>query len=695
MAVFFVRRADTALDSSWVAATPTRPYDSLVRAIAWLAFGLGVLILLGWLFDVTLLKSGWPGQRATQPLTAVCFCLCALSLGLSMTSRGLYRALALVSAILVLVFVALTLWQNALDTDWGFDQLLFRDAILHEQPGQYLRPGRPAGGTLIALAMLGLCLLLIPARSHAAARIYVFLATVGALFAATVLLAYAFGLHSLYAMGLYVQVGVNSGIELAILSAGVLFRRADLGWMSLLTGDSVGAVSTRHLLRWTVPLLVVLAGIVQLGTAADLYGAGFEVTLVTLVGVGLLLAGLLSHAERLNALERVRRDTVTQLRAAQAGLAQADRSKDEFLAILAHELRNPLAPIRNGIEIVRQMAESDPTLCRTADMMTRQMNHLVRLVDDLLDISRITRGTLELRRERVSLREVVERAVESCRALIDTNGHELVVTFDPENFVVDGDSQRLAQVVANVLSNSAKYTDRGGRISVAVEREGGQAAITVTDTGIGIPREALERVFEMFSQVHASRARSDGGLGIGLALVRSLVHMHGGTVTADSRGPGTGSTFTVRLPIAQSAQAHERQIPVQQILEPMRLRILIADDNADAAASLAMLLQLGGHQVQTAADGREAVKLAERFRPDVIFLDVGMPNLDGVEAARQIRVRPWGQHVRIVALTGWGQEVERRRTEAAGIDLHLVKPVDPHALAAILTSRADQHISGQ
>ena len=369
-------------------------------------------------------------------------------------------------------------------------------------------------------------------------------------------------------------------------------------------------------------------------------------------------------------------------------LLEADRRKDEFLAVLAHELRNPLAPLRNGLEILRPMTANNPALGRIRDMMGRQVSHLVRLVDDLLDLNRITRGRLELRREPVLVREAVNVAVEASRALLEARGHELIVHCCDEQLAVDGDVHRLAQVISNLLSNSAKYTPHAGRVTLTLERAGNDAVISVTDTGIGIPSESLASIFEMFSQVHSGRDRSDGGLGIGLALVQTLVQMHGGTVVAHSDGIGTGSRFTIRLPALaplDNRDSNPRAAAASlETVGVVRRRVLVADDNADAASSLTLWLQQEGHEVRTANDGNQAVALAELFRPEVILMDLGMPHLDGLEASRQIRSQPWGKTIRIIALTGWGREQDRVRTQHAGIDLHWVKPVDPHALTSIL-----------
>ena len=518
MADFCVRPADGSFDAFWAATAPTQTYIRLVRMVAALAFALAVLILLGWACNLNLLKCGLPGQSATQPLTAVCFALSAISLGLSTERGALCRVFKRVCAALVLLIVVATVWQNALDVDWGLDQLFFSDAVVHEQTGSFLRPGRPAAGTLVALALLNVCLLLTETRSSAGGKLYAWLVTAGTLLAATVLLAYAYGLNILYAMGFYAEVGLNTGLGLAVLFYGVLLRRPDLGWMRSMAGDSVGAVSARRLMVWTGTLFVVLAVVVRLGKSAALYGGRFEVTLITVGGFGALLVALLAHARRLNALETIRHNVTSDLRVAESQLVRAAHDRDRQVAKLAHELRNPLTPLRNGIEIIRQSSGGNPTLARTADMMSRQILQLVRLVDELV-------GT------------------------------------DPSH--------------------------------------------------------------------------------------------------ADTESVGTA---------------------------PGPLRILVADDNADAADSLAMLLQAQGHVVLTASDGRRAVEVAEAFRPNVILMDVSMPHLDGLEAAREIRRHEWGADIRIIALTAWGQETERRRTREAGMDAHLVKPVDSRALAAALSA---------
>jgi CheY-like chemotaxis protein/two-component sensor histidine kinase len=312
---------------------------------------------------------------------------------------------------------------------------------------------------------------------------------------------------------------------------------------------------------------------------------------------------------------------------------------------------------------------------------------LTRLIDDLMDISRINRNNLELRRQRVELAEVVNAAVEASRPLIHERGHDLTVALSPQPVYLDGDLVRLAQVVLNLLNNAAKYTEPGGRIWLTGQMEGSEVVVRVRDTGIGIPAENLPSVFEMFFQVDRSLERSQGGLGIGLSLVRRLVELHGGRVTASSPGIGKGSEFTIWLPTLAETPAAQPAWEPDETRQPRSAtgrRMLVVDDNRDAADSLAMLLSVHGNDVDTAYDGIEAVEAAERLRPDVVLLDIGMPRLNGYDACRRIRAEPWGKGIVLIALTGWGQDEDKRRTEDAGFDAHVVKPVDPSALLTLL-----------
>jgi len=366
---------------------------------------------------------------------------------------------------------------------------------------------------------------------------------------------------------------------------------------------------------------------------------------------------------------------------------EADQRKDEFLATLAHELRNPLAPIRNAVQILRLSNGSAPAAGPLSEMMERQVGQMVRLVDDLLEVSRITRGKIELRKARVALAAVIEAAVETSRPLIESSHHELSVELPPQPLYLDADATRLAQVFANLLNNAAKYTDPGGRIALEAVREGDAVTVGVRDNGMGIVASALRSVFDMFVQADHGRDRVQGGLGVGLTLVRRLVEMHGGSVQARSEGAGKGSEFLVRLPLAAGLDS-EAATPVRGKVEPVKAppRVLVVDDNRDAAESLGLLLQMLGADVAVVNDGGAALQAVAARRPLAVFLDLGMPGMDGYEVARRIRQRPDGDELTLVALTGWGQERDRRRTREAGFDHHLIKPADLSALQVLLES---------
>jgi PAS domain S-box-containing protein len=383
--------------------------------------------------------------------------------------------------------------------------------------------------------------------------------------------------------------------------------------------------------------------------------------------------------------EALRRQT-EELKTLNQRLRDTDRRKDEFLATLAHELRNPLAAICNGMEILRHSDSDAATLEQAQSLMGRQLDQIVRLIDDLLDLSRISQGKIRLRKERVELAEVVESAAEAVNQLIATQAHRFVVALPAEPIYLNADSTRLAQVISNLLNNAAKYTEKGGHIWLTAEREAHEIVVSVRDTGIGIAAEHLPRLFEMFSQIAPALERSQGGLGIGLSLVRGLVELHGGTVEARSGGIGRGSEFVVRLPIADlpdSPISHEQAAGATAAGGQKRC-ILVVDDNRDAADSLALMLKMMNHEVRIAYDGLEAVQAAAILRPEIVLLDIGLPKMNGYEVAREMRLHPWGQNVLLIALTGWGLEEDKRRAEDAGFDHHLTKPVEPAALEKLL-----------
>jgi signal transduction histidine kinase/ActR/RegA family two-component response regulator len=385
-------------------------------------------------------------------------------------------------------------------------------------------------------------------------------------------------------------------------------------------------------------------------------------------------------------MEQRVRERTKALAQSEEALRDADRRKDEFLAMLGHELRNPLTPISNAVQILKRADLDQAQVAWCRDLIGRQVGYLIRLVDDLLDVSRITRGKIELKKERLALADIVQRAVETSRPLIDDHRHELIVHLPPEPVWIEGDLVRLVQVVSNLLNNAAKYMGSGGQIWLTVRKDDDEAVISVRDTGVGIPAAMLPRVFDLFTQMDAEAGFVERGLGIGLALVRSLVQLHGGRAEARSEGPGHGSEFLVYLPLAATQSADAAATKESRPPLAAKLRILVADDNTDVADSLGMLFKALGAEVQVVYDGMAALGAIGDFEPAVVVLDLGMPGMDGYEVARQIRQQHRFREVTLIALTGWGEEADRQRSRAAGFDHHLVKPVDPEVLQRMLAS---------
>jgi signal transduction histidine kinase len=403
------------------------------------------------------------------------------------------------------------------------------------------------------------------------------------------------------------------------------------------------------------------------------------------------LEELNGHLQRANdELSRSNESLETEIRErtrAENLLKEAVVKRDEFLAMLSHELRNPLSPLRNASHMLMQGDTQDPKIIWSRGVIERQLKHMIRLVDDLLDVSRIARGKIVLVSERVNVAEIIAAAVETVQPLLEQKKQQLEVSNTDANLTVRGDPVRLSQVVGNLLHNAAKYTGEGGQIVLATRANAGSAEVSVRDSGIGISAESMPHIFELFTQIPSERVNTGGGLGIGLALVRALVELHGGEISAASLGLDRGSEFTLRLPLFVEKTAATDSEEISVTTEPVvqvRRNILIADDNQDALESLALMLRLEGHEVHCASDGEEALALAGQRRPEIVVLDVGMPKLDGCEVARRIRAESWGRDAVLVALTGWGQEMDRRRSREAGFDMHLVKPVDPATICDML-----------
>ncbi|MGZ5056234.1 MAG: hybrid sensor histidine kinase/response regulator, partial [Methylobacter sp.] len=387
--------------------------------------------------------------------------------------------------------------------------------------------------------------------------------------------------------------------------------------------------------------------------------------------------------------EALSNEIVERTRMEQA-LRENDRHKDEFLAMLAHELRNPLAPILHALHVLKKHDHSDPTLAWGHSLIERQINHTARLLDDLLDVARIIQGKIRLKMDHCDLTQIIMHAVENCRPLIEARKHRLVLSVPDEPRWLNGDATRLEQIITNLLNNAAKYTNEGGKITLSVMRAGNYALVRIEDTGVGISPDLLTHVFDLFTQADRSLAHSQGGLGLGLTLVRQLVEMHDGSVTAASDGIGHGSTFTVQLPllpVAQSAiEAVQTVPPVPPKSQSAMLRIMVVDDYADAAESLSILLQMEGHEVRTAQCGLQAIELAQEFRPQIALLDIGLPGLNGYEVANRLRALPETQETLLIALTGYGQTEDRNRSQMAGFDHHLLKPVNFEILSGLLAS---------
>jgi len=479
--------------------------------------------------------------------------------------------------------------------------------------------------------------------------------------------------------------GVSQGVGAIVLTEEVITRGDNRELARVLTTQP----------SWSEIPIILLVGV-----AAD---ASVTATALALLGnVTILerpvrvttLVSALRTAVRARRRQYEVRNTLLELTNAHAALhaqserlRDSDRRKDEFLATLAHELRNPLAPIRNALQIIQIAGNNGPAVEQARAMMERQLGQMVRLIDDLLDVSRISRGKFELRKERIELAAAIKSAIDTAQPLIDAAGHQLMMSGSPGPVYLDADPVRLAQVFSNLLNNAAKYMERGGKIWLTVTPADGEVVVSVRDTGIGIPADALPGIFDMFSQVDHSLEKAQGGLGIGLMLVKQLLEMHGGRIEAKSEGSGKGSEFIAHLPVVNVVPRRQTANTADEPrARTLACRILVADDNRDAAESMSTVLRLMGNEVRTVHDGLQAVEEAAAFRPDLVLLDIGMPRLNGYDAARRIRAERWGKSTLIVAMTGWGQDEDKRRASEAGFDRHFTKPVDPGDIEKLIAA---------
>jgi signal transduction histidine kinase/ActR/RegA family two-component response regulator len=643
----------------------------------------GAVGFSGWALDLPRLTD-WNNEGISMfPNTALCAALSGTALLLlvskkqSSRSRTMSRALAA----FVATIGGLTLLEHITDVNFGIDTLLFDKAWGQKASAAPMRMGPPAS---VSFLILGAALLLAQLRGESR-RFASELALLVVAIASLSLIGYWFGADKLFGVARTTGIALQTSTMLAALGLGLMAAVPEHGIVASLRRDDAGGTVMRRLILPIIVVPLVLGWVRILGQQAGLYDMAFGTAIRTLIEVILLIALLWWTASGISRHALAARRAEQALRESEESLKQADRRKDEFLATLAHELRNPLAPIGNALEIIKHADGNSEMMHVARDTMHRQFGQMVRLVDDLLDVGRITRDRLELRQERVELATVIHQAIDTCRAMAEAAGHKIGVSLPTTPIWVFADPVRLTQVFSNLLNNGCKFTEPGGSISISTQREGDEVLVSVTDSGVGIAPGELDRIFEIFEQVDRTLERTRGGLGIGLTIVKRLVELHGGEIAVKSDGHGAGSTFVVRLPTvaAEVPAPASNQTPSAT---PALRRVLVVDDNRDSADSLALLLKVNGHDVQTAYDGREAVDKIQAVRPDLVLLDIGMPGMNGHDVCRFVRQQPWGHDIRIAALTGWGQDQDRELTRASGFDHHLVKPVQIDELNSVLHS---------
>ena len=626
----------------------------------------GALTLIGWTFAIHRLMD-WNNSGITMKAnTAVCVMLLG---GALLFTYGKRHLPIVILAGCTVAIALLTLLQYILNINIGIDTLMF-----DEPPGSpaTASPGRMGLPAITTLSLLGIAL--IGATSSAwMKRVAGWLGVTALLISALPLLGYIYGASQLYSVTRYTGIAFPTATIIAVLAIGVITSIREFGVIALIEGETAGAVMFRRLAVPIVLLSLSVGWLRVVGQEAGLYDTAFGTAARTLAEIFVVIGLLWWTARGLNRAEEKLRD--------------ADRRKDEFIATLSHELRNPLAPIRSAVQVMRHTGSGPGELATSRDMIDRQVTHMTRLIDDLLDVGRITQNKVELRKEAVDIGDAVRQAIETSRPLLEESRHRLSVEVPPAPVYVDADPVRITQILANLLNNACKFTDAGGVIDLKAEASERDITVTVRDNGKGIPSDRLNSVFDMFAQVDGSPVGTRSGLGIGLSLTKHLVELHGGTIEANSDGDGKGSIFVVKLP--RLTAAVEVRAPSERAIEgnaAVKRRILVVDDNLDAAESMQMMMTLAGNEAEVAHDGGEAVQRATEFRPDVILLDIGLPVMDGYDVCRSIRSETWGTGVYIVALTGWGQDEDRRRTAEAGFDAHLVKPVDPMMLMDMIAS---------
>jgi signal transduction histidine kinase len=640
----------------------------------------GALSFVAYASDVPRLADWLNSGISIQPNTAIA--VIAAAIAVLLMWRGYDRAAA-VLGVFVAAIGATVLFQHASGIDLGIDRLF----LFGRTWGQalVLVPGRMGPPGAVSWTMIGTAIVLASIRSRQWPRaVAPGLALVAMAIASLSLMGYLYGAGLLYTVPSVTAIAFQTSTFVLAISIGVVLAVPEHPPVRLLEDETAAGALTRRVLPAIIVVPIVLGMARLWGERAGLYDLAFGTAIRTLAEIVLLSALLWWAAGTIGRQARARQLAEEHL---VESLRDADRRKNKFLATLAHELRNPLAPVRNAVALLKSRGQKDPIVDRVSDVIERQVALMARLMDDLLDIGRITNDRMELRREPLDLETIVRDAIEMCQPLIQRGGHEISVMAPQPSIVVQADPARLGQVFGNLVNNACRYMAHKGHIWVTIERAGTEGVVTITDTGIGIPPEQLASIFEMFSQVDRTN-RPHGGLGIGLHLVKRLVEMHGGQVSAHSDGPGMGSRFTVRVPALPASVTLEEVTPPPAPTPPsephIARRVLVVDDNTDNAELLRILLEDQGHETFMAHDGVEGLAAAERLRPDVVLMDLGLPRIDGFDACRRIREQPWGKRMLVIAITGWGQDADRRRSQEAGFDHHLVKPVDARAISTLL-----------
>jgi signal transduction histidine kinase len=658
-----------------------RSSSSAQLALAMYGFVGGLLSFTAYAADIPRLADWLNAGISIQPNAAIAAMAAALAV---MMLWGGYSAAAGVLGALVAGIGSTVMFQHASGIDLGIDSLFIFGRTWGNT--RVLVPGRMGPPGAISWTMIGLAIVLASIRTRswtrAAAPLVALVATaIGGLS----VIGYLYGASVLYNVPTITAIALQTSTFIAAISVAVVLSVPEHAPVRLFEDETAAGAMMRRVFPAVIVVPIALGMFRLWGEQAGFYDLPFGTAIRTVAEIVLMSTLLWWAANTIGRQARARQLAEDQL---VESLRDADRRKNKFLATLAHELRNPLAPVRNAVALLKGRSQRDPIVDRVSDVIERQVTLMARLMDDLLDIGRITNDRMELRKERVDLGTIVRDAIEMCQPLVQRSSHEVSVIAPQPSIVVEADPARLGQVFGNLVNNSCRYMAHKGHIWVTIERAGTDAVVTITDTGIGIPPEQLSTIFEMFSQVDRTN-RPHGGLGIGLHLVKRLVDMHGGQVSAHSDGPGMGSRFTVRLPALPASvtidQVAPKPLPIASPEPRIARRVLVVDDNADNAELLKMLLEDQGHETFTAHDGVEGLAAAERLRPDVVLMDLGLPRIDGFEACRRIREQPWGKRMLVIAITGWGQDVDRRRSQEAGFDHHLVKPVDARAISELMS----------